>query len=240
MCTVSWWRNGDDYGVLFNRDESRRRLEAEPPATRHLGPCAYISPIDRDAGGTWIWVNQHGVTSCILNNYPRLESSVSNPVSRGLLLKSLADLDSAEKIRRELAAAELPLYRAFFILAFDKHSLEQISWDGEMLLNLRNDEVSCPLTTSGFRPEEVISYRRELFGRRFGRSPNPCHKDLAAYQSEYDPRMPAHSVLMARDDARTVSQSHVHVTGNSVMFSYYSVSEDNQLQPVNSKTLSRE
>lgn len=239
MCTVTWWRSGTDYGVLFNRDESRKRLEAEPPSTRDLGTCTYISPVDRDAGGTWIWVNQYGVTGCILNNYPRHNTSVNHPVSRGLLLTSLACLDSVAEISGAVATEQLSHYRAFIILAFDERSLGQTSWDGKTLTSQRDNDVCCPLTTSGYKPEEVISYRHDRFVQRFAQQTERSHEELAAFQSEHDPSMPAHSVLMTREDARTVSQSHVRVTGSSVSLSYYSVSEDKQLQPVITKTLSR-
>jgi hypothetical protein len=239
MCTVSWWRKNWDYGVLFNRDESRKRLEADPPATRQREGCRYISPIDRDAGGTWIWVNEHGVTACILNNYPHHHVSVSNPVSRGLLLNSLACLKLAGGLGGALGKHDLRQYRAFFILAFDERCTKQVCWDGETLLSLHDSEVHCPLTTSGFKPAEVISYRDELFERRFASRPELSHEELARFQSEHDAGMPAHSVLMAREDARTVSQSHVQVTKRSVSFGYYSVSGAQRLEPVNNTTLNR-
>lgn len=44
MCTLSWWRDGTSYGVFFNRDESRMRLEAEIPCRFETSGISYLSP----------------------------------------------------------------------------------------------------------------------------------------------------------------------------------------------------
>lgn len=239
MCTVSWGRHRSDYTVLFNRDESRRRQEGAPPSIHQGRGCNYLSPVDRDAGGTWIWVNSFGVTSCILNSYPRNEHRVVHPISRGLLLKSLACLESAADIGEAVRSADLSPFNPFFILAFDAQTTLQLSWDGDTLTRLQGDEVLCPITTSGYLPEEVASYRRTRFASQFGTQPERSYEKLAAFQSRHDPQMPAHSVLMVRKDARTVSQTHVKVNNDAVNLSYFIVSEAQRIQPAGEERLSR-
>ena len=239
MCTVSWGRHRADYTVLFNRDESRRRQEGAPPSIHHGRGCTYLSPVDRDAGGTWIWVNHFGVTSCILNSYPPGEHRVADPISRGLLLKSLACQQTAADIGNAVCSTDLSSYKPFFILAFDAQTTLQLNWDGSNVTRLQGDDVVCPLTTSGYLPEEVTSYRRAQFADQFGTQPERSYEKLAAFQSGHDPDMPAHSVLMVRKDARTVSQTHVKVNSEAVNLCYFTVSEAQQIQPAGEECLSR-
>ncbi|RZW26226.1 MAG: hypothetical protein EX260_01565, partial [Desulfobulbaceae bacterium] len=89
MCTLSWWHTERAYGVFFNRDESIRRSVAEPPAARKQDGLVHLSPHDPDGGGTWIFANRAGLIGCLLNNY-QAPFKALQPVSRGLLLRSLA------------------------------------------------------------------------------------------------------------------------------------------------------
>lgn len=70
MCTVSWIRQAGGYRLLCSRDEKHTRQMA--PAARR--PRAAWSPVHRAAetaggGGTWIGVNQFGLSLCLLNRY---------------------------------------------------------------------------------------------------------------------------------------------------------------------------
>lgn len=224
---------------MFNRDESRRRQEGAPPSIHQGRGCSYLGPVDRDAGGTWIWVNSFGVTSCILNSYPPNEYRVAEPISRGLLLKSLACLQTAEDIGDAVSSKDLSPYNPFFILAFDAQTTLQLNWDGNAITSQRGDEVVCPLTTSGYLPDEVTSFRRAQFASRFGTQTERSYEKLAAFQSGHDPEMPAHSVLMVRKDACTVSQTHVTVNSEAVKLRYFTVSGPQHIQPAGEERLSR-
>jgi uncharacterized protein with NRDE domain len=239
VCTVSWWRKGDSYGVLFNRDESRKRLEAQPPSTFLEGDCSYLSPVDSDAGGTWIWVNRYGLIGCVLNNYSRHDKVPGHPVSRGLLLKSLACQKTIIEIRAEIDKEELENYRPFFLLLIAAESIALLSWDGGQFGCRMDEAVSVPITTSGYKPEEVIAYRKEQFEKLTGRRPEYSFEDLLLYQCQHDPHLPTHSVLMSRPHARTVSQSQVRVEPKEISFSYATVSEQAQLEPAKITRLSR-
>lgn len=73
MCTLTWWRGaaGEGYEVFFNRDELKTRPPAKPPAAGERGGVRFLSPVDTQAGGTWIWANQFGVVMALLNWYDR-------------------------------------------------------------------------------------------------------------------------------------------------------------------------
>src|ERR1051326_3966193 len=67
VCTVSWTHQPGGYHLLCNRDEKRTRGAARAPELRLIGGTRCISPADSDFGGTWIAVNEWGLTLCLLN-----------------------------------------------------------------------------------------------------------------------------------------------------------------------------
>ncbi len=238
MCTLSWWRTNGSYGVLFNRDESIRRLEADPPAVHQKGTCSYLSPTDPDGGGTWIWVNHHGLIGCILNNYSVPDPMQHTPVSRGLLLASLAGHDCLASVEDALTGNiyDFRQYRGFHLFFYEGLHCLLLSWDTIALKNRSGDALQPPITTSGFSPDEVIGYRLDLYHREVIEGPGNHVDNLIRFHRQHDPGRPAHSVLMARAEARTVSQSCIEVGQRQILFSYAAVGPDQRLgQPLISR-----
>src|SRR6266487_3365185 len=104
MCTVSWVQTPEGYHLLCNRDERRSRAVALPPRIQARGWVRFIAPVDPDSGGTWIAVNEFGVSACVLNgaNLTRRLPLTSNgstkiPRSRGLLLRDLVWANSTDE-----------------------------------------------------------------------------------------------------------------------------------------------
>ena len=239
MCTVTWWRNNTSYGVLFNRDESRMRLEGRLPARFEASGISYLSPVDADGGGTWIWVNAEGVVGCLLNNYAVNKAGPANPVSRGILLKSLAGQRDIESLCHAVSAADPGRFKGFLIFAMDREGHRLVTWDCDALHTLRQRDVQRPITSSGYLPEEIISHRMDLYRSRFDTVSSPSSEELFSYHILHDPALPAHSVLMCRPDARTVSLSQVSVESETIKFSYGTVSEQCRLNGLTTRALNR-
>ena len=104
MCTLTWFHESDRYQLFFNRDERRTRKPAIPPALRQKGPSRFIAPLDGNFGGTWIGVNEHGLTLCLLNGHAGddVAAPTADYTSRGLLLTSLIDSRSTAQLARRL------------------------------------------------------------------------------------------------------------------------------------------
>jgi hypothetical protein len=96
------------------------------------------------------------------------------------------------------------------------------------------------LTSSGFRPDEVAAYRQEKFRQEVLPEDTSYLERLQDFHSAHDERFPAHSPLMVRADARTVSQSRVTVESRRISFSYRAVEENRAIQPATLTSLSRE
>lgn len=95
MCSVTWSLSDTGYQVFFNRDEQRSRALALPPAIYDRQGVAVMMPLDPQGQGSWISLNQFGLSLCLLNNYQgRVPDGTL--ISRGLLLKSLAGSSSID------------------------------------------------------------------------------------------------------------------------------------------------
>ena len=111
MCTLTWLRSGEGYELFFNRDEARTRLPALPPRVQRRDGVEFLSPLDADAGGTWLGVNAYGLTVGLLNGRADAPAPAA-PRSRGLLVLDLLDAARSADVERRLQAADLSRTRA--------------------------------------------------------------------------------------------------------------------------------
>ncbi|MBT8355425.1 MAG: NRDE family protein [Desulfofustis sp.] len=239
MCTLSWWHTERAYGVFFNRDESIRRSVAEPPAARKQDGLVHLSPHDPDGGGTWIFANRAGLIGCLLNNY-QAPFKALQPVSRGLLLRSLAGQPAVAAAAEAVEQVDHLSYSGFHLFLFDAESKLLYTWDGISLVRQSGNEIDRPLASSGFRSQEVAYYRQDKFRLEVLPEDESYLDRLQDFHNAHDERFPAHSPLMVRSDARTVSQSRVAVEPQQISFSYRSVYENRAIQPATLTTLSRD
>ena len=171
MCTVSWLTSSDGYEVFFNRDERPSR-PARGPNLAHSEGIAYLAPYDVEAGGTWIAVNQFGVTLSMTNQYPEpAPPPAADRVSRGLLLTSLVHARSLPHVQYEIDGLALERYEPFAIVAFAPETESAIyQWDGKMLHVRRHAEPGFVLTSSGATPPGLEQTRTAVFERAVRRN----------------------------------------------------------------------
>jgi len=219
MCTMTWFTKDGGYELFFNRDERISRRRALLPTIQKQADVEYISPTDSDAGGTWIAANQHGITVCLLNHYQFEQIETYKAwTSRGEIVRSFAlttDLDSAEYFFDEL---DLNDYRAFRMFIIDQRGENRLFvWDGHSARIERN--VTTPKSSSSVDSQNVKKKRKDLF-----RDLNLIEsKDVQSYINYHSSHLPSRSkdsVCMHRDDANTVSLSHVSVSKSGIEFSY--------------------
>lgn len=240
MCTVTWLRNTSGYQVFFNRDEQKAREPATRPSVRRLNNVRYLAPQDGRSGGSWLAVNEHGLTVGLLNYYeagapPRLAGAIS----RGQLVISLMDAASQDEVAKRLHLHALTSYGPFFLLVWAPgRPVHWHRWDGvrRVASILRDDEL--PVTTSSFDSEAVVGARRRRFEELVSRHGPPTEAALAAYHRSTDPRGGPYSVFMTRPDAETVSYSQVGVTAGDLAYFYAARSPGaDHLAPVAAKHL---
>ena len=215
MCTAAWLTRPGGYELFFNRDESARRLPAAPPGLATLAGVRCLFPVDGDAGGTWLGVNELGVTLGLLNSAG--ESDGPLPIrSRGLLVVDCLDVGCGRELEQRLRASDLSRYRGFRLACFapDEEPLLFV-WDGPVLAR---ETAQLPLSSSSLDARQADAERRAVLERaaRGGLD----RSRLAAFQASHEPERGPWSPCMHRSDASTVSASRVVVGRDAIEFRY--------------------
>lgn len=223
MCTVSWVARAREYHVLFNRDEKRLRLPGRPPQTGHVRSIAFLAPHDGEHGGTWLGVNEWGVTVGLLNHYPLpAPREPRAPVSRGILVRELLVSHSAAGVAHRLERGDLAAFRPFTVLALDRTgAVVSVVWNRQAAPRSRGESPHGMLTTSSFDTTRTVRERRVLFEQWCERRGPPAPDWLELFHRSHEPSRGSHSVCMHRGDARTVSFSRLHVSRDGADFFYH-------------------
>jgi len=220
---MTWLRTAGGYEVFFNRDERRTRKPASPPRIGSADDARFIAPLDGDFGGSWIAVNEHGLTLALQNGYVDLDDLAHEPPggfeSRGVLLLSLVGARSPAEVLRRIETQDLHRFRSFLLALFDADGAPSLvrwlrgAYDVE-------DSPSMPLVSSSFETVEVRRSRRQVLRElSLEHGGDPLELRLAYHESHLPQRGPA-SVCMHRPEAHTVSFSRVEVGPREVRFHY--------------------
>ena len=219
MCTVSWIHQGSGYQLLSNRDEKRTRRPASTPRLLTRDSVRFVAPIDGDFGGTWIAVNEYGLSLVLLNRAP----SSPAKLSRGLLPMNLIPSPTLSEIAERISATDLSDFAAFTLAALEPSLPAALfHWDGRGLTADFDGDRHVPLVSSSFDPERVERERRAEFDRLRQLPGGLRAGNLLAFHASHQPeRGPdAYSTCMHRPDAETVSFTWVTVNAAEASLYY--------------------
>jgi uncharacterized protein with NRDE domain len=219
MCTVSWLHTADGYELFCNRDERKSRPVAWGPRVRYLRGVKFIAPLDAQHGGSWLAVNQFGLTLCLLNLYDAVAQTNRDFISRGLLLTDLLDSPHVHLVAERLAHAPLASFHPFTLVVSQPRVTPQLyHWNGA---TLQNTATALPMmTSSSWETANVIAQREALFRERLAGATAPDAALLRRFHQSHEPLVPAAAVCMHRANAATVSFSHIAVTRTAITFAY--------------------
>jgi len=221
VCTLTWARTPTGYELFFNRDELKTRRPALPPCERETGGVRWLAAIDADAGGTWLGVNQYGLSIGLLNGWRGRDLARADAVSRGLLVTSLLDAAGTDEVERRLRARALDVFRSFALIALEpSRDLLRATWDGERLELERLADGRQPISSSSRDPEGAERNRRAVWSRLAGAGRLPGSAELAAFHASHEPEPGAWSPCMHREDAETVSFTRISVDGDGIALAY--------------------
>ena len=223
MCTLTWFREFGRYELFFNRDERLTRKPALPPQLSRTGGVGFVAPRDGDFGGTWIGANEYGVAVCLLNGYADADRPrpADEFTSRGLLLMSLMDCRSSLDVSERLSATDLTRYRAFLLASFEtEREGLMFDWQRGSLSSEPIARSRIPVVSSSFATDAVRRSRSEQFDSAVRHAGAGIRERHLAYHRSHEPSRGAYSTCMHREDAQTVSFSHVEVGTEAVRFHY--------------------
>lgn len=219
MCTMTWFLKEKGYELFFNRDEQLSRSRADLPTIQSQDGLQYISPTDADAGGTWIAVNEFGVTVCLLNHYEFEQiATYKDWVSRGEIVRNFASTQTIVNSVSLFNKLNLTNYRAFRMFIIDRNGNNVLFvWDGHQARVQPN--VNSPKSSSSVNAKYVKMNRKQYFSD-LNLSESVNVDDYLNFHRSHFPNKSEQSVCMHRDDANTVSLSHISVDANVARFSY--------------------
>lgn len=141
MCTVTYIPTADGFCLTSNRDENRRRGQAQAPVRHPTGVSDLIYPRDSDAGGSWVVLKEKGTVAVLLNGaFLKHLRTPPYRVSRGLvLLEIIRQPDPLEY----LIAMDLQDIEPFTIVLYSTGNLWDCRWDGTRK-HIRSMDRSIP------------------------------------------------------------------------------------------------
>ncbi len=215
MCTATWLITDEGYELWFNRDERRTRARALLPRTERAGGVAFIAPRDPDGGGSWIATNEFGLTVALLNAWSD-GGEPREPRSRGLLVMDLAQERDVDAVVASLATEELARYRGFHLLALDRSGAPRVFRGSPGATRVVPELAQTPLVSSSLDEGRARLVRSELFRTR---APVDAAGHVGFHVS-HEPERGPWSPCMHRDDASTVSATHVAVERDRAQVRY--------------------
>lgn len=224
MCTLTVVPTGAGYRAAFNRDERPDRPAGLPPAVAWVTGVAVAAPTDPHSGGTWLAVNDRGVTLALLNGNPPGPPRPGR-VSRGRVIPALADAATPAAALERAAALPLAEFAPFRLVAVGGGAVGELWWGGDAADRTRANLTAPVLfTSSGLGDAVVAAPRAAFFAELLAAFGPPAAQD--AFHRRRLPNREHLAVNMRRPGARTVGFAVIDVTADAVTFRYQAAAPD--------------
>lgn len=209
------------FRVVVNRDEQRDRPAALQPRWRAAGEGdgRAIWPIDPRGGGTWVAASERGLVLALLN--VNLEPAPTLPRgmhSRGEIIPRLIDSEGAAEAVSRLSGFDLDRFAPFRVVAVGPDRagrdwnggmvVQEARWDRARLVTRALPAGAACFVSSGLGDSRVTP-RLELFRELVAAAPVAARQD--AFHDHAWAGRESTSVMMSREDARTVSVTAVEI-----------------------------
>ena len=185
MCTlVVLRRPGHAWPLLLaaNRDEMVDR-PWQAPARHWADRPQVVAGRDELAGGTWLGVNDDGVTAAVLNRIGSLGPSVGKR-SRGELVLEALDHADAEAAAGALADLDGTAYRSFNLVVADNRDAFWVRSTGVAKVKVAPVPTGLSMITSGeLNDAESVRIRHFLAPFRAAAEPDVDAGDWSAWQA---------------------------------------------------------
>jgi len=173
LCTVILLRRPSHRWPLIigaNRDEMRERAAAAP--ARHWPDRPdIVAGLDRQAGGSWLGVNDHGAAAAILNRVGTLGPAAGKR-SRGELVLDALDYPDAAEAAQALARLDPDSYRPFNLVIADNRDAFWLAHRGHDGLSVQEIPPGLSMLTAR-ELDDLTSPRIRRYRERFIAAPAP-------------------------------------------------------------------
>lgn len=223
MCTVTFVPKENGYLLGMNRDEQRSRATALPPGRHRALGREIVCPAE-SGGGTWIALNDAGVSFALINWYSIPSPPITDPITRGSIIPSLSGLATVAEIRQMLDRLTLDRVRPFRLVAVipGERRVEQFDWNGSRLDPIRHDWRPRQWASSGHDERSAVRARVTVFEESLNRTSSTVEKNwLRRLHASHRPEKGPFSICMHRAEAVTVSYTEIEVGEMNLRLTYF-------------------
>jgi uncharacterized protein with NRDE domain len=231
MCTVTFIPLQDKVFITSNRDEHFTRKPALLPMVYKFESGRMVYPKDGDAGGTWIAMHNNG-NAMVLMNGAFKRHKVQRPYrkSRGVVFLDI--FDAISPVER-FDHADLVGIEPFTLVAWVKHSLWEMRWDGTekyiLAVVATQPAMWCSAT---LYDEAVIEKRRAWFYKWLQENPYPNGEEIRRFHEFAGDGDSNNDLRMNRDGIlKTVSITGMELSVENAVMHYKDL--DSGMQNIN-------
>jgi uncharacterized protein with NRDE domain len=219
MCTISFLPAGPEaYLLASNRDELKTRKKESAPEIHWVHGIRCIWPVDGEAGGTWIAVNEFGCSYTLMNDYqspePDLKASSENKKvhSRGHIIPQIAGDRSVEDVTKRLDNMLNSPYKPFRLLMADANNgVFMWHFDGKTLKRHHQSFGAGLWVSAGKNESRVLAGRRKVFEAFLKKAYTDPLQRIKDLHTSKIPEPGALAVSMELENVQTVSSTIVEV-----------------------------
>ena len=221
MCTVTLIARRSGYALGMNRDEKLSRVSALPPKRIRLDKRDAIFPSE-PSGGTWIGVNDCGLTLALINWYSVPNRAEGNFVSRGEIIRNLLSVDSVDAVNDAFHSLPLSRVNPFRLIGVSKQKrIIEWRWNLLDLSAFEHPWISRTWISSGFDEPGAQRTRGNTYAEALNDPWSGTIGWLRCLHASHGPRSGPYSTCMHRADAATVSYTEVLVEAKSASLRYF-------------------
>jgi hypothetical protein len=212
MCTVSFVARRNGYLLGMNRDEKLSRPKGLRPQRVLLDGRQVIFPSET-SGGTWIALNNVGVSFALINWYAIKSENEKGALSRGGVIRAVAGQTSAGETEAVLRKLPLNRMQPFRLIGFFPAVREVIQWrwNLERLESVRHAWRTQQWISSGYDEPEAQRVRSKTFRAALRQKTSGRLDWLRRLHRSHEPQWGPFSTCMHRPDAATVSYTEIIV-----------------------------
>ncbi len=163
MCTVSFLARKNGYALAMNRDEKLSRAAGLPPSKKIINGRIVVFPSE-PGGGTWIALNDSGVTFALINWYSIRAQAKNRSVSRGVVVNTVSTAITPDSAAAALARLSLDQINPFRLIGIFQatHEIIEWGWDLKNLVHKSHPWQTQQWISSGFDEPAAQRIRKEL------------------------------------------------------------------------------
>jgi hypothetical protein len=222
MCTVTFIARQNGFGLGMNRDEQRTRVAAHAPRQHRMDDRALLCPTE-PGGGTWIAVNDLGVTFALINWYAIPATAAHPRVSRGQVIRDLGaarQAESAHAVLQEMSLHQMNPFRLIGIFPATRTVVEW-RWDLKQLTRRSLRWQTRQWVSSGYNEPAAQRGRGRTFREALQQRSVGTLAWLRRLHRSHAPEPGPFATCMHRADAATVSYTEVVVTPRMATMRYH-------------------